>query len=378
VNVFTTSLIHHGAAIQGLLRKYSVEANVNLAEFGLVVRGRNRYYRFYPQFIWNDNGRVQFSPEIVPHVRSFVGWRPYFNKRFAIGFDKTAFKDFCARHGLRTPQMWRTPAVDMREFLVKHHGLSFGQGIHGPFRSYDAGNPATQALPEAAYYEAFVQGDAVKALYWQDRLVCLEIEPLACVTGDGKRTLRDLIAAVVRRQVPKEEWTVYERTARYQELDLDAVPEADRRVMVDFRFANFMSPVRFENQNRLPKMGDSALVRELRSLAPVFWAGIPEELREATLFSVDGIVDERSQLWLLEMNCNPACHPDAYDAMFETLFGAPESEALAPVPHASALPPYVPGGAMAVPAPMPAAPDAPPPILPSPPMARAPQSRWLS
>ena len=120
MNVFTTSLIHHGAAIQRLLRKYSVEANVNLADFGLVVRGRNRYYRFYPQFIWDDSGRVQFSPEIVPRVRSFVGWRPYFNKRFPIGYDKTAFKDYCARHGLRTPQMWRTPAADMRDFLVKH------------------------------------------------------------------------------------------------------------------------------------------------------------------------------------------------------------------------------------------------------------------
>jgi hypothetical protein len=61
---------------------------------------------------------------------------------------------------------------------------------------------------------------------------------------------------------------------------------------------------------------------QFKQFGPVFWQSIPEDLRGfGTLYSVDAIADEQDRLWLLEMNCNPAMHPDLYFGMFEGLFG---------------------------------------------------------
>jgi hypothetical protein len=79
------------------------------------------------------------------------------------------------------------------------------------------------------------------------------------------------------------------------------------------------------------------------------WRSIPEPLRPASLYTVDAIADAEERIWLLEMNCNPAVHPDAYPVMFEGLFGAPldaagrEPASMPPPPPASALPVFSPG-----------------------------------
>ena len=376
MNVFTTSLLYHFAAVQQLLSKYGVEANVSLSNGVLLVRGRNRYYRFYPQYLCDDGGRPRFSLEIEPRVRAFVGWRPYFNKRWPIATDKVAFKAYCDQQGLRTPAMWRKPAPGMRDFIVKRTALSFGKGIHGPFQTYDAANPA-QAAGEDGFYETFIRGQIVKASYWNESLVALEVKPSPSVSGDGRRTLRELIAAILRPTTPKDEWQAYAEVAAYQNLELDSVPARGQSVLVDFRFGTYAEPLTLDNMNALRKAEGSALLRQLRDIGPALNRGIPEELRDCTLFSVDAMLDAEEQLWLLEMNCNPVCHPDCYDAMFHSLFGAPDATAPAPIPPQNALPPYrpVPHQAPAMAAPVfppsgyPLAPDAP---------AELPVKRWLS
>jgi len=88
-------------------------------------------------------------------------------------------------------------------------------------------------------------------------------------------------------------------------------------------------------------VGDAALAPQLAEIGAILWRGIPEEIRPATLFTVDGVVDDEQQIWLLEMNCNPVLHPDAYPLMFETLFGPAELSAeleMPAPPPVSALP----------------------------------------
>jgi hypothetical protein len=383
LNLFTVGLVYHLATVQRLLPKYGLSANVNVADCTLTVRGRNRYYRFYPQFICDDDGRPRYSPEIDAKVRSFVGWRPYFNKRWPIAIDKRAFKDFCVQHGLRTPQMWLAPAPDMRDFLVKHSALSFGKGMHGPFRSYARDNPAAQAA-EAGYYEQFVVGRIAKAWYWEDRLACVDIKEPPAVTGDGKRSMRALIASIARPNTPKSEWSAYAEVLAWHGLTFESVPREGERVMIDYRFGTYAEPLQFENQNALARLEGTAIGAQLRGFGPVLCAGIPEELRPATVYAIDAIVDAEDRVWLLEVNCNPVCHPDTYEAMFETLFGAPEASAPPPVPPASALPPYqsmprlapaLPPGVPRVAEPRP--PETPRVAEPRPP-AVPPQRRWLS
>jgi hypothetical protein len=257
----------------------------------------------------------------------------------------------------------------MRDYLVKHANSSFGMGMSGPFRTYDPRNLAAHASKEHGYYEAFVSGQIVKALYWDDRLVALDVKAPPSVTGDGKRSVRELMAAIVRPNVPQDEWQAYAEVAAYQGLSLDSVPARHQVVLVDFRYGTYAEPVTLHNLNELRRSLDSPLIRQMRELGPPLWQGIPEDLRDCALYSVDAILDPQDRVWLLEMNCNPGCHPDCYEAMFVTLFGAPEATAPAPAPPQSALPSY---GAAAHPSV--AALTETTPLIPTPAVLR---TRWL-
>lgn len=384
MNVFTIGLVHHVSVVYRLLQKYGLEAHITMSDFVLHVRGRHRYYRFCPQYLCvEDGGEMRYSPELLQTATGFVGWRPYFNKRWPIGFDKFAFKAYCQKRGLPTPAMWRTPSPEMRDFVVKHSGRSFGQGLHGPFRTYDPGNHAAQAVPQLGYYEAYVPGKIVKAWYWQDRVVSIDVKRPPQVVGDGQRSLRELLTAIVRPNVPRSEWSCYAEVAAYQGLRLEDIPAKGQAVLADFRFGTYAEPVMVKNQNKLQELGDSPLGRQLREYGPSLWQGIPEDLRDATLFAIDAVLDDKDKVWLLEMNCNPVCHPDAYDPMFETLFGPPDAKTPAPIPAESALP-YTP--LFVVPPGAPAAagtvsagevPPAPESVSPAP-VAASQRFRWLS
>src|SRR5262245_27378759 len=144
MNIFAMDFIQHFAAIHGLFGKYGAEGRIDPVSGTLTVYSRNRFYKFYPLFICLENGSMRYAPQFEPAVRSFGGWRPYFNKRWDIAIDKLAFKDLCARAGIDTPDIWRTPSAQMRDFLMKPSTLSFGRGLHGPFRGYDPANAAQQ------------------------------------------------------------------------------------------------------------------------------------------------------------------------------------------------------------------------------------------
>jgi hypothetical protein len=336
--IFKISLASHLMAVQRCLREYQAEGRLTI-DFVLEVRARNRCYTLYPQFIGFKDGRQpRYARHIDETTKGFIGWLPYFNKRWPIGSGKLAFKDFCQRNGLRTPAMWRAPAADMRDFLTKHDNASFGAGIRGPFRGYDA-RDAAQLIGPQGYYEAFIRGRIVKATYWDGRLAAVEIKRMTNVKGDGESTLRQLIAPALQAETPDEEWQPLSDVAAYQGLTLDAVPEAGRSVMVDFRYASYANV--FDIKEVIDPevdLKDMPLLKQLLECGPVLWQAIPEALRPASLFTVDAIEDDEQRLWLLEMNCNPVCHPRVYPLMFETLFGAPEAAVEAPPLPASALP----------------------------------------
>jgi hypothetical protein len=340
VNIYKVSLFSHLRVMQQCLQRYQAEASLNPADYALQVRARNRYYTLYPMFLGAKGGRLHYTRQLDEGSFGFAGWLPYFNKRWPIGSGKFAFKDFCRSNGLRTPAMWRSPAPDMGEFLVKHDSKSFGQAIHGPFRRYEPRDPA-QAIDDKGYYEAFIRGRIVKATYWEGRLAAVELKTMAAVQGDGKSSLRQLIAPLLHPETPADEWNSLAAIASaYEGLKLEEVPAAGRSVLVDFRFASYANAYAIDRETFDPyrDLAGTPLLKQLVECGPVLWQGVPEALRAATLFTVDAMADDKDQLWLLEMNCNPVCHPSVYPLMFETLFGpADTQEEAAPLP-ASALP----------------------------------------
>jgi hypothetical protein len=339
VSRYTTSLLVHTRAIQQCLPRFGAEAKVDLASLMIDVRGRNRYYLLYPQYVCKDQGQRSYSRQLVDNATGFMGWLPYLEKRFPIGSDKFAFKEFCQKSGLRTPQMWRGPVSDLRDFVVKHELSSFSKGLHGPFRTYDATEPAQALNPQSGYYEAFIRGRVLKAFYWEDRLACLELKDMPSVSGDGASSLRELVREKVKGRTPEDEWKTMGEVAAFQDLTLDTAVPKDLEVLIDYRYGSPAYKDKNDNENEVKAVLDTPLGEQLSKIGSILWRGIPDPMRPATLYTVDGILDDEGHVWLLEMNCNPICHPDIYPYMFETLFG-PAKPFEQPAPRAPAPGPF--------------------------------------
>ena len=56
MNLFKTSALRHFWAVQKCLEKYQAQATLDVTDFILDVRARNRCYRFYPQFVAASTG----------------------------------------------------------------------------------------------------------------------------------------------------------------------------------------------------------------------------------------------------------------------------------------------------------------------------------
>jgi hypothetical protein len=329
-NFHRIDLLAHAWTLHACLADFGAEASIDLANFKMEVRARNRHYTFYPRFIVRHGEQQLYSVLPGRDTRWFGGWLPYVNKRWRIGSGKLVFKDFCLENGLPTPRMWRSPEAGMRDFLIKLDLSSSGKGMRGPFASYDPAAPE-QALPPGGYYEQFIRGAMVKAWFWEDRLVAIDIHPMPMVKGNGKSSVRELIAAGHDMKAPPANWGAFGEIARYQGTRLDAVLPDGQELMADFRYGSTLVRGVADTVPTLQRHRDSAAVRELRGFGPILWQNIPDEVRPATLFSIDAMVDAADKLWLLEMNCNPQVHPEVYPFMLERLFG-PRASAAQPRP----------------------------------------------
>jgi hypothetical protein len=318
-----TKTAFHAYAVAQCLPSFRASAGINLADYVLHVHARNRHFAFQPQFVIFDHGEWRYCPHNHPEITGFIGWRPYFNKRWPAGSGKLAFKEFCRERGLRTPLYQRSPE-GMPAYLLKLNVSSFGRGMRGPFK---AGTPPPAAA-ESAYYEAFISGRILKASYWDDRLLCLEVQDRPTVTGDGRRTVRQLIQANLLPFEVKGQWQYFEDMVAFQDAKLDDVPEQGRSLLVEYRYNANLTCNYDRNANVMMKEEHGFIVQQLREWGPTFLESIPAELRGVgTVYTVDAVADADSRVWLLEMNCNPAIHPGVYFGMFEGLFGPAEEPA---------------------------------------------------
>jgi hypothetical protein len=348
---YQTSLMCHSSAMLDCMRRFDATADLRLPSYVLRVRGRNRYYDLFPQFIERKDGKLRYlmnMPRGGDGV-GFVGWLPYTGKRWPASSDKLAFKDLCAAHGLRTPRYSQRIPEGFEHYIVKGRASSFGQGIRGPFRKQDAGDPGALA-GEKEYCEEFIQGRTAKAWYWDDKLAALEVMAMPTVTGDGTKAYGNLMGAMPRPMI--------EVLARFQGIEVDAIVQAGRTFMADFRHGSPFLSLTMQNKNVLAQHTESAVGKQFAAAGGAFWGAVAEEQRPLTLYTVDAIVDGEDRVWFLEMNCNPAVHPDVYPVMFERLFGRAEekqpAQQVAPAPESPPLwgtvPAWPPGGVVIAPA----------------------------
>ena len=302
-----------------------------------LIRRGAQHWALQPQFMMFNAGIPQYTAQVHDSTATFAGWLPYRNKRWPISSDKLAFKRFASAAGLPVPECFGAVADSPKDVIVKRAVSSFGRHLHGPFRS---ARERPLELSQGEYYERFIEGDILKVWYWNETPVCAEQLKMPFVVGDGGSSIRDLVAyrAEHRSQLTKVEidslLTSCTSVLHYLGVDLDTIVPKGARQLVDFRYSSHLRPPRGRLTFDFASPAEPPWMAMLRRAGPDLFAGIPEGTRANTLFTVDAILDDAGQIWLLEMNSNPMTHPLAYPSMVQSIL---QSEVSA-TPPAQQLP----------------------------------------
>lgn len=322
VPLYQSNLINHIRPIREWATARGARATVDLSACQLILQWKNRAYEFQPQFRGiRPDGTPMIWFDMTEDTRAFFGWLPYFNKQWDVACNKHAFKEFAVANGINTPESLTDPA-SLNGFVVKKGASSFGEGIRGPYRQVDENRPETLLLQDE-YYERFIVGKVMKALYWNARPVSVELFDMASIVGNGKASIDELLynaASVGPRAIPPR---LVESLIDFQGYTSTSVPEAGKKIIIDYRYGSPFSPFAFHNTNSISTLSPG-IRTQLDFAGETLARSIPEAFRTNTAFSVDGLVDENGTVWFVEMNCNPHLHPDIYHPMLDSLFSDAE------------------------------------------------------
>lgn len=343
---FAANTLNHLRTVSALLRGTRAQATIDPMTLILDLRAGSRRIRFQPQFVFVEDARLHYTPHFEERVSGFIGWRPYFNKRWPIAVDKLAFKNYCVKAGVPTLPFWHgAPPPEHPPLIVKQRSGSFGEGIRGPFGAGD--RDTIGRLTTYEYAEEFRPGRSGKAWYWDGELCAVEYCDPATLIADGSSTIEELLEAAAHGQRRALNHRLIGDYLRQQGLSFSMCPVAGERIAIDFRYSAPLSTIDSRadgNSNLLPEIEGTRAATILRQAGEACWNGIPDGIRGNTVFTLDFVEDTAGDLWFLEMNCNPMVHPDVYPAMFRSLFGNTFNADLSAIegsPGSPAVPPVL-------------------------------------
>jgi hypothetical protein len=103
MSFYKGDLLNHFKRVEQVLSSLGAEASLNVRTFALEVRRGDARLALRPQFIAFYSGSKAYTPRFETAVTRFIGWCPYYNKRWELAADKISFKRFAVENGLRTP-----------------------------------------------------------------------------------------------------------------------------------------------------------------------------------------------------------------------------------------------------------------------------------
>jgi len=276
LSIYQSNMLNHLRHVEAWVGERGASASIRIPGSVLRVEWRNRVFDFQPQFLTKSPKGSNCWYELTPDAVGFAGWLPYFNKRWDAAHRKLLFKAFALAHGIRTPAFSTQPGR-YKDVLVKRESSSFGQGIAGPYREVEPDTEATR-LKQGDYYEQFISGRILKALYWNGQVVCVELFDMATVTGDGRHTLRELTDSPNSLATRALSSTTVESMLAYQGWHMEQVPPAGQSICVDCRYGSPLFQVVRHNTNALREI-EPQIRAQLESLGPVFETAIPEGMQ---------------------------------------------------------------------------------------------------
>lgn len=309
-------LINHFKGLQPFLHPLGLEAWVDVVDLTLTVASRSARTTLLPQFTLPVGEAVVYSPSFSSKVKRFIGWKPYAPRRWLISDQKLEFKQFVAQHDLLTPPWWGRIEAAEGPFVVKRNMSSFSEGIEGP---YAESREVDKALQEGEYAERYISGHIIKIWYWSARPVAIEETEMLSVVGDGVSSIRQLIERhVYMLGISEHSSQQYESFLRFQKCDLYTVLNSGEKLAIEFRYNSELPTLRMRD---LMVGHDSFYGLEplLWRIGQVLHSAIPNDYKADAMYSVDAMLDEKKQLWLLEMNSNPYVHPFLYQPLLRHL-----------------------------------------------------------
>lgn len=318
---FKRNYLQHALAVGDWLRRNGARGSIDAVSYRLSIALGECRQTFYPQFVreLGEDGGVDFIHGMGANISGFVGWMPDMGaqpkaKSWPLAQDKLHFKAFAYRQGLHVPAWTQDTAQATGPVLVKGSRSSLGRGQRGP---YLLPTPGLQ-LSEGEYLERFIPGQLLKAWFWGPQLVVAELSPMPAVRGDGRRSLQQLIGHALGSLAPLPE--AIQNLLALQGHQPQTVLPIGASALVDYRYLSPLNPAMAVDYDQLAALRGSAVEAALLDAARLALAELPSEQRAIQAFTLDGVVDDEGQLWLLEANCNPQLHPAFYDAMLNSLF----------------------------------------------------------
>lgn len=294
--------------------------------FELTIRSGARRVVLIPRFVREYDGRTIYQRDFAGDG-DFIGWMPYPVKSWPLSTDKTLFKEYALANGLRVTASWTEGPPLAPDYIIKPAIGSFGVGIRGPFGPL-APLSEDVALQDGNFCEQFIRGRSAKAWFWNGEPVALEVLTPPQMTGDGRRTLREI--ATQPRGNFDLTMNVDESTQilAWQGYQLDEIVPEGVNVMLDFRYLTPHDRVTLKNRDVWEQM-PAAVTAQFCYAGPLLYRGIPDSVRRNSVFTLDAVIDDDDRVWLLEMNSHPMIHPNVYPNMLASMFAdEPTAEAV--------------------------------------------------
>jgi len=279
----------------------------------------------FPRFVRQIEGRTMYQRPFAGDG-DFIGWMPYPVKSWPLSTDKTLFKDYALANGLRITASWTDGPELVPDYIVKPAVSSFGVGIRGPF------GPLAQPvgglkLAPGEFCEQFIRGRSAKAWFWNGVPAALEVLTPPQITGDGRRTLREIAAQPRGNFDLVMDLDASVQILAWQGYDPDSVVPQGVDVMLDYRYLTPHDRVTLKNRDVWDEVPEQ-IAAQFCYAGPLLHRGIDEPLRRNSVFTLDAVIDADDRVWLLEMNSHPMIHPNVYPLMLASVF-ADESEVVA-------------------------------------------------
>jgi hypothetical protein len=328
---YLTATLNHFRQVQTWAQAVNAEATLDIRNFELEIRHNHRFYKFFPQFFCQIQGRLAHAPALSSDAIGFIGWLPYKPLSWELSGDKLAFKRLLTQIEERSPTSWTELLQINADYILKQSVGSFGYELAGPFQAAHAiKQDITAHAPGArgvTFAEQFVAGDNLKVWFWGAEPFFAHRHAYPEVHGDGVKSLDNLIqerlahlnTTLANNSLDK---IAMNSVIEYQNLTLDTVPAAGQTVWVDYRYGRrYMLDINHGlSDNAIPTFGPY-LMEQIERLGRKLAKELSKQFPAPVLYSIDGVIDTDDQIWWLEMNSNPMFPPEGYQLVFTTLFG---------------------------------------------------------